>query len=114
MRFFLTLLLATVLGFAATVVKPDRTIDVEGNVVDMIVQGDTLYAATDAGKLEIYDWKNRKQIDAIAFETIHDFMGDPMRPKVFSVDVLRCPHCHSRMVVLATMNDPSVAQTLSL
>ncbi len=80
------MLFAAALAFAATTVKPQHTIDVEGNVVDMIVKGDILYAATDAGKLEVYDWKKRTLLWEIAFETIHDFMGDPMKPKVFCVD----------------------------
>jgi WD40 repeat protein len=87
MRLLLTLFLTAAVSFAATVVKPEHSIDVEGNVVDMVVRGDTLYAATDAGKLEVYDWKSRKLLYELEFETIHDFLGDPMKPKVFCVDV---------------------------
>ncbi len=83
----LTLFLsATFLSFAATVVKPYATIEVDGNVVETVVKGDRLYAATDAGKLEVYDWKKRKLLYEVKFKKIHDFMGDEIDPKVFCVD----------------------------
>ncbi|WP_457597125.1 hypothetical protein [Hydrogenimonas sp.] len=85
-RFVIALLSLLSISTAAVTVEPAHRIDVEGNVVDMIVKGDTLYAATDAGKLEVYDWRKRTPLYEIAFETIHDFMGDPMKPKVFCVD----------------------------
>ena len=87
MKTFLALCFAALAAVAATVVKPAATIDVEGNVVEIVVKDGLLYAATDAGKLEIYDWKKRKLIREYTYETIHDFMGDPMKPKVFGVDV---------------------------
>lgn len=84
----LTLFLSvTFLSFAATVVKPYATIEVDGNVVETVVKGDRLYAATDAGKLEVYDWKKRKLLYDVKFEKIQDFMGDEIDPKVFCVDV---------------------------
>ena len=87
MKTILALCFTALAALAATVVKPVSTIDVEGNVVEIVVYGEKLYAATDAGKLEIYDWKKREKIREYAYETIHDFMGDPMKPKVFGVDV---------------------------
>ena len=87
MKTLLALCFTAVMALAATVVKPAATIDVEGNVVEIVLSGGLLYAATDAGKLEIYDWKKRKMVREYEFETIHDFMGDPMKPKVFGVDV---------------------------
>jgi WD40 repeat protein len=82
------LFLATLMvAFAATTVKPFQAIDVAGNVIDMVVHGDDLYVATDAGKMEVYDWKTRKQTRVIHFPKIKDFMGDLMDPKIFGVDV---------------------------
>ncbi len=80
----------SLLAFASPVVlKPHASIEVEGNVVEIVVKGDRLYVATDAGKLEIYDWKKRKLLNEIKFKNIHDFMGDEIAPKVFGVDVDR-------------------------
>ncbi len=87
MRSFLLLCLASLVTMAATIVKPQYSIDVDGNVVEFVEKNDTIYVATDVGKLEIYNWKNRKKLDEIKFKTIHDFMGDPIPPKVFGVDV---------------------------
>ncbi|WP_457594240.1 hypothetical protein [Hydrogenimonas sp.] len=83
------LLVITSLFLAAAphVVSPEATIETEGNVIEIVVKGSTLYAATDAGKLEVYDWKSRKLLREFKFDKIHDFMGDPIDPKVFGVDV---------------------------
>ncbi len=78
---------AAAISLASVVVKPQATIEVEGNVVEIVVKGEKLYAATDAGKLEVYDWKKRKLLYDVKFEKIHDFMGDEIDPKVFGVDV---------------------------
>lgn len=84
------MLAASVMLFAAPeVVKPHATIEVEGNVVEIVVKGEKLYAATDAGKMEVYDWKSRKLLSEVKFKKIHDFMGDEIEPKVFGVDVDR-------------------------
>lgn len=87
MRSFFVLCLAAAISLAAAVVKPEHSIDVDGNVVEFVHKGDKLYIATDVGKLEIYNWKTRTKLGEIVFEKIHDFMGDPMFPKVFGVDV---------------------------
>ncbi len=85
-RITLWLLLVATL-FGATVVKPQYSIDVEGNVVEFVRRGDLLYIATDAGKLEIYNWQKHQKVKEIRYPQIHDFMGDPMKPKVFGVDL---------------------------
>ena len=87
MRSFLLLCLASLISMAATIVKPQYSIDVDGNVVEFVHKNDKLYVATDVGKLEIYNWKTREKLDEIVFEKIHDFMGDLMFPKVFGVDI---------------------------
>ncbi len=88
-RVWLLILMMVYSLAASTVVKPHATIEVEGNVVEIVVKDNTLYVATDTGKLEIYDWKKRKLLDEIKFDTIHDFMGDEIAPKVFGVDIDR-------------------------
>ncbi|WP_201353676.1 WD40 repeat domain-containing protein [Hydrogenimonas urashimensis] len=87
MKKLFLLVLAPLLLFAASIIKPASTIDVDGNVIDSIVVGDLLYVTTDAGTLETYNWKSRKLLNKISYPKIHDFMGDLMLPKVFGVDV---------------------------
>ncbi len=90
MKSFFVLLAAFVMVSAApVVVKPQAYIETEGNVIEIVVKGSTLYAATDAGKMEVYDWKSRKMLSKVEFGKIHDFMGDEINPKVFGVDVDR-------------------------
>ncbi|NPA29972.1 MAG: WD40 repeat domain-containing protein [Epsilonproteobacteria bacterium] len=72
---------------AATAVKPAYSIDVDGNVVEFVRESNTLYIATDVGKLEIYDWQARQKKEEIIYPDIHDFLGDPMKPKIFGVDI---------------------------
>ncbi|MCF6201568.1 MAG: hypothetical protein L3J42_05550, partial [Hydrogenimonas sp.] len=81
--------ISAAISFASVAVKPMYTIEVEGNVVEIVVKDSKLYAATDAGKLEVYDWKKREPVYEVKFEKIHDFMGDEIDPKVFGVDVSR-------------------------
>jgi len=87
MRSLITLCLISLISMAATVVKPQYSIDVDGNVVEFAHKNEKLYVATDTGKLEIYNWKTKEKLSEIKFDIIHDFMGDPMPPKVFGVDV---------------------------
>jgi len=84
---FLFYFFSTILLAGPITIKPSDTIDVDGNVVEFVHKNSTLYIATDAGKLEVYDWKKKRLLEKIKFNTIHDFMGDPIAPKVFGVDV---------------------------
>ena len=85
--FFFFLAAFVTVSAAPVVVKPQAYIETEGNVIEIVVKGSTLYAATDAGKMEVYDWKSRKMLYKVEFGKIHDFMGDEINPKVFGVDV---------------------------
>lgn len=88
MRAFLIFCLVSIFSIAApTILKPADYIDADGNVVEFVHKNNTLYIATDTGKLEVYDWKKKRLLYEIKFDTIHDFMGDPIAPKVFGVDV---------------------------
>ena len=88
MRAFLIFCLVSIFSIAApTILKPADYIDVDGNVVEFVHKNSTLYITTDTGKLEVYNWKKKILLYEIKFDTIHDFMGDPIAPKVFGVDV---------------------------
>ncbi len=107
-RFWLLLCTALIVSMAAPPsVKPHAAIETEGNVVEIVVKGETLYAATDAGKLEVYNWKKRTLLYEVKFKQIHDFMGDPIDPKVFGVDVDR-----SGKKVLLLVQDEGGERTL--
>jgi WD40 repeat protein len=54
--------------------------------MDIKIVNNLLYAGTDNGTLEVYDLTNDKIIDTITIKKIHDFMGDLMPPKIYSVD----------------------------
>ncbi|BDY13630.1 WD40 repeat domain-containing protein [Hydrogenimonas cancrithermarum] len=86
MKYLLLFFTTILLSVAAPIVKPLHSIDVEGNVIDISINTANLYVATDAGTVEIYNWKTRKLLNKISFDPIHDFMGDLMKPKVFGVD----------------------------
>ena len=84
---FMFCLMSILTLVASTTIKPSYSIDVDGNVVEFVYKDSTIYVATDAGKLEVYDWQKKSLLYEIKFDTIHDFLGDPIAPKVFGVDV---------------------------
>ena len=58
-----------------------------GNVIDVVITDDLLYAATDNGSVDVFNIKERKIIRRIKVPGLKDFMGDDIQAKVFSVDV---------------------------
>jgi hypothetical protein len=69
-------------------VKPDFSLKASGGVTDMVLVGEKLYASTDASCVNIYDIKQKKEIDKICVSKIKDFMGDDIDSKIYSIDVL--------------------------
>ncbi len=86
-KFFLFMFLFTTILMARDI-SPDKEIEMGGSVMDMKIIDNLLYVGTDEGALEIYDLKAEKIIEKIQLKKIHDFMGDLMNPKVYSVDVV--------------------------
>ncbi len=82
----LTLILITTL--MARDITPVKEIKTEGNVMDMKIINNLLYIGTNEGSLDVYDIKNEKFIEKIQLKKIHDFMGDLMNPKIYSVDMI--------------------------
>ncbi len=82
----LTFVLITVL--MARDITPEKEIRMQGNVMDMTIYGKFLYVGTNEGTLNVYDMENEKFIEKIQLKKIHDFMGDLMNPKVYSVDLI--------------------------
>lgn len=94
----------------AEVLTPQAQIVATGNVIDLVVQEGLVVAGTDAGTLEVYDKNSLSLLKKIEFEPIKDFMGDPMKSKVFSVDkieskdhylvMLQSPTSYRRVVIV--------------
>jgi len=81
----LVLFLLTSLN-ASSMKKPIQSFKASGSVVDMLYKNDKIYIATDAGVVDIFDYKTKKIIKKITVPKIKDFMGDEIDSTVFSVD----------------------------
>ncbi len=71
----------------ATDITPMKILTTNGEVIDLIIKNNNIYATTDNGKVDIYDLKTNKLTKEINFPKIKDFFGDMNNPRVFSVDV---------------------------
>lgn len=81
---FFALLAPLLLG--AEIKEPKSSFISSGGVVDIIYQDGRLYSATDAGCVDVFDFKNRAIIKKIEVPKIEDFMGEKIDSKVYSVD----------------------------
>ena len=86
MKVLITVLLTVIFLFAKDI-KPLYEFEASGNVIDIVVKKNLLYAGCDNGVLEIIDWQKQKLKKEIKIPDIHDFMGDIIGAKIFSVDV---------------------------
>ena len=75
--------------FGADIQQPSKQYSTSGSVVDMAVQDERLYSATDASCVDVFDLKTAKLVSQINVEKIKDFMGDIIHSKVYSVDVMK-------------------------
>lgn len=66
--------------------QPVATFISSGYVIDLLYKNNKVYSATDAGSVDIFDFKTKKKIKTIKVSKIEDFMGDLVDSKVFSVD----------------------------
>ena len=78
------LLLST--GINAVAVQPLYSLQAQGSVTAMLIEGEVLYAATDAGCIDVFNWQTKKRLKSISFPKIKDFMGDEIAPKIYSID----------------------------
>ena len=72
-RILVSLIFATYLG---AIEKPYAQFIASGSVTDLFYQDKKLYAATDAGSVDIFDYDSKKIIQKIKVSQITDFMGD--------------------------------------
>jgi len=81
-------LLFTVVVWAVPIITPTSTIEVNGTVKDMVLDGDNLVIATDNGHIEVYDTIKKEKIKQINIPNIKDFMGDEVPARVMSTDTI--------------------------
>lgn len=85
MRVFAILFFLAVVLFAHQ--KPVSKFVASGRVVDLAYSSNHIFAATDAGVVDVFDYKTKKSIEKIKFDKIKDFAGDKANAKIYSVDV---------------------------
>lgn len=86
MKSLIAIFMSVVFLFAEDI-TPAYEIQASGNVIDVVVKKNLLYAGTDAGIVDVIDWQKGEVLKEIEIETIHDFMGDVIKAKIFSVDI---------------------------
>ena len=72
--------------FASDFKQPIGSFISSGFVIDLLYKDSKVYSATDAGTVDIFDFKTKKIVKKIKVPKIKDFMGDLVDSKVFSVD----------------------------
>jgi len=89
MKYIVVVLFLCLELFAQNLIKPTYIYEVSsGLVTDVLCKNTLLYASTDDGNVEIFDTAKRKRVERISLPKIHDFMGDEVGSKVFSLDYL--------------------------
>jgi WD40 repeat protein len=86
MRALVLSLLLLSLQSVAKDISPLFTLEASGLVSDFVVEGTTLYAATDRGSIDIFDLIERKVIGSILLDPIPTAQGDTVPARIYSVD----------------------------
>lgn len=72
--------------FSQNTIKPSASYISSGGVIDLIYKDEKIYSATDAGTVDVFDYKTRKVVKKIKLDKIKDFMGSMINSKIFSID----------------------------
>jgi WD40 repeat protein len=88
MKYIFLIFSITLSLFANEFKKPTQSIKASGNVIDLVYKYNKIYATTDAGIVDIFDYKTKKRIKKITVPDVKDFMGDNISAKIFSVDII--------------------------
>jgi WD40 repeat protein len=75
-------------SWAVPTITPTSTIEINGTVKDMVLNGDNLVVATDNGHIEVYDTLKKEKIKQINIPNVKDFMGDEIPARVLSTDTI--------------------------
>ena len=71
----------------ANISLPKTVLQASGGVVDLMLDGEKLYSATNASCVDIFDMQTKTRTHKIEIGKITDFMGNTIDSKVYSVDV---------------------------
>ena len=85
-KIFILLCAVMVWLHAFEVYTPVHEIKVNGMSKDMVLDGKELVIGTTNGVMQVYDYESKVFVKTVAFPEIQDFMGDVIKPRVFSVD----------------------------
>lgn len=83
------IIITLILGSKVFALEPEYTINAKGAITSVFIEENILYAATDLGAIQIFDWKKNKLIEEVTLPNIKDFMGDEIPPKVYSIDKIK-------------------------
>jgi WD40 repeat protein len=72
----------------AGVMQPSYEYRTSGLVTDLLLEGDTLYAATDRGVVESFNIRTHQAGASVTLPKVADFMGDLSFAKIYSIDML--------------------------
>ncbi|MBU1667177.1 WD40 repeat domain-containing protein [bacterium] len=68
-------------------VKPYKMLKAGGNVKDILLENNKLYAATDGGSVDVFDLESYKIVESIKIPSFHDdIYNKEMVPTVYSID----------------------------
>jgi WD40 repeat protein len=76
--------------------QPVHEIVVDGMAKDMVVDEQNVYIGTERGKLQVYNYAEKKFIKEISLPKVKDFVGDIVPARVQSVD-----HLQGRYLILS-------------
>ena len=84
---FLTISLY-ILTINARDLSPDYSLIASGGVTDLVLKNEKMYVATNASSVDIFNINTQNKIESIKLPKIHDFTGDIIESKIYSVDIL--------------------------
>ena len=88
MKIILIVLLTLTTLFSQEFQKPQFQYTTDGPVTDLLYKNSKLYAATTAGKVNIFKLAGKKAIKTITVPKIKDFLGTIINAKIYSIDLI--------------------------
>ncbi|MDH4128491.1 MAG: hypothetical protein OEV44_07040 [Spirochaetota bacterium] len=85
---FNILIYSITLDSSVKVIKPSSVIEAKANVMDMVINDNRIYIATDKGIIEIFNLKNNKKLYEIKLAKVKNYYNEFYSPKIYSLDVL--------------------------
>lgn len=98
--FITTMLMLLCMTASAKDIKPLFRLQSQGAVTDFVIDGLELYASNDIGTVDVFDLGSRKKIAEIVLEPLYDHVGEPIAPRILSVD-----RRNGKTVIVSTGNN---------